>query len=338
MGIGLALARELVELHGGTIQARSDGVGKGSEFIVRLAIARIGARTAPSCALDEGAPPVNIRPYRNIAPVLGARVYVDPAAIVIGRVQIGDDSSIWPTAVVRGDVHSIEIGARTSIQDGSVLHVTHDGPYAPGGRALNVGSDVTVGHRVTLHACTIGNTCLVGMGAVVLDDVVTEDFVMIGAGSVVPPGKRLETRGLYVGSPARRVRDLTQKEIEFFTYSAAHTCKVKDEYLQRDASSIIRACHACCFDRFEHRLRIRLDASPEQERFGGLLHQHAPAGFGASRAGALRPARERRIAFAVGHVVAQRRRADRRRGGIGGIVVLQARRRRVQHQIERRRR
>jgi carbonic anhydrase/acetyltransferase-like protein (isoleucine patch superfamily) len=174
---------------------------------------------------------VNIRTYRNIAPVLGARVYVDPAAIVIGRVKIGDDSSIWPAAVVRGDVHSIEIGARTSIQDGSVLHVTHDGPYSPGGRSLIVGADVTVGHRVTLHACTIGDKCLVGMGSVVLDGVVTEDLVMIGAGSVVPPGKRLETRGLYVGSPARRVRDLTQAELDFFTYSAAQYVQLKNDYL-----------------------------------------------------------------------------------------------------------
>jgi carbonic anhydrase/acetyltransferase-like protein (isoleucine patch superfamily) len=168
----------------------------------------------------------------NIAPTLGARVYVDPSAVVIGKVTIGDDSSVWPTAVIRGDVHSIEIGARTSIQDGSVLHVTHDGPYAPGGRALIIGSDVTVGHRVTLHACTIGNACLIGMGSIVLDNVVIEDFVMIGAGSLVAPGKVLHKGGLYVGSPARRMRDLTEKEIAFLTYSAAHYVKVKDEYLR----------------------------------------------------------------------------------------------------------
>jgi carbonic anhydrase/acetyltransferase-like protein (isoleucine patch superfamily) len=174
---------------------------------------------------------VNIRTYRTFTPVLGARVFVDPTAVVIGRVKIGDDSSIWPTAVVRGDVHNIEIGERTSVQDGSVVHVTHDGPYAPGGRSTIIGSDVTVGHRVTLHACTIGNKCLVGMGSVVLDNVVTEELVMIGAGSVVPPGRRLETRSLYVGSPARKVRDLTQPEIDFFTYSAAHYVHLKDEYL-----------------------------------------------------------------------------------------------------------
>jgi carbonic anhydrase/acetyltransferase-like protein (isoleucine patch superfamily) len=157
---------------------------------------------------------MNIRKYRHWTPVLGARVYVDPAAVVIGRVTIADDSSIWPGAVLRGDVHSISVGARTSIQDGSVLHVTHEGPYAPEGRALIVGSDVTVGHRVTLHACTVGDSCLIGMGSILLDNVVTEDFVMVGAGSVVPPGKRLERAGLYVGSPARRVRELKQSEIE----------------------------------------------------------------------------------------------------------------------------
>lgn len=179
---------------------------------------------------------MTLQTYRNIAPTLGARVYIDPAAVVIGKVSIGDDSSVWPTAVVRGDVNSIEIGARTSIQDGSVLHVTHDGPYAPGGRALYIGSDVTVGHRVTLHACTIGNACLIGMGSILLDNVVTEDFVMIGAGSVVTPGKLLQTGGLYVGSPARRVRELTPKEIAFLTYSAAHYVKVKDEYLKREVT------------------------------------------------------------------------------------------------------
>lgn len=174
---------------------------------------------------------MTVRSFKDFTPVFGARVYVDPAAVVIGRASIGDDSSIWPTAVVRGDVHSIEIGSRTSIQDGSVLHVTHDGPYAPGGRALIVGSDVTVGHRVTLHACTIGNACLIGMGSIILDNVVADDFVMIGAGSVVPPGKHLARGGLYVGSPARRVRELTQRELEFLTYSAAHYVKVKDAYL-----------------------------------------------------------------------------------------------------------
>lgn len=179
---------------------------------------------------------MNIRPYRGVMPTLGARAYVDPSAVVIGKVSIGDDASIWPTAVARGDVHEISIGARTSIQDGCVLHVTHDGPFEPGGRALSIGSDVTVGHRAVLHACTIGNACLVGMGSLILDEVVTEDLVMIGAGAIVTPGKRLTSRGLYVGSPARRVRDLTDREIEFLMYSAAHYVKIKDDYLRAAAT------------------------------------------------------------------------------------------------------
>lgn len=174
---------------------------------------------------------MSIRTYNGVTPTLGARVYVDPAAVVIGRVTIGDDSSIWPTAVLRGDVHEIKVGARTSIQDGSVLHVTHNSEYAPNGRACIVGSDVTVGHRVVLHACTVGNSCLIGMGSVVLDEVIVEDFVILGAGSLVSPGKRLESRGLYVGSPARRVRDLKEQEIAFLSYSAQHYVKLKDEYL-----------------------------------------------------------------------------------------------------------
>lgn len=172
-----------------------------------------------------------VRPYLAFKPVLGARVFIDPSAVVIGKVTLGDDVSIWPTTVVRGDVHSISIGARTNVQDGSILHVTHDGEYAPGGKALVVGTDVTVGHRAILHACTIGNFCLVGMGSIVLDGAVLEDYVMVGAGSVVAPGKRLESRGLYVGSPARRVRDLTARELSFLPYSAANYVKLKDDYL-----------------------------------------------------------------------------------------------------------
>lgn len=175
--------------------------------------------------------PMNLRPYRNRLPTLGDRVFIDPSAVVIGEVRLADDVSIWPTAVVRGDVHRISIGARSNVQDGSVLHVTHDGVYAPGGRPLVIGTDVTVGHRAVLHACTLGDFCLVGMGAIVLDGAVLEDRVMVGAGSVVAPGKRLETGGLYVGSPARRVRDLTARELEFLPYSAAQYVKLKDEYL-----------------------------------------------------------------------------------------------------------
>jgi carbonic anhydrase/acetyltransferase-like protein (isoleucine patch superfamily) len=174
----------------------------------------------------------SLRPYLGISPTLGERVFVDPSAVVIGKVTLGDDVSIWPNAVIRGDVQTISVGARTSIQDGSVLHVTSPNPAYPQGLPLIVGSDVTVGHSVTLHACTISNFCLIGMGSVVLDAVHTEEFVMVGAGSVVTPRTRLTTMGLYVGNPARRMRDLKESEIETIKHSAKHYVKVKDNYLR----------------------------------------------------------------------------------------------------------
>ena len=172
-----------------------------------------------------------IRPWEGILPRLGARVYVDPQSCVIGRVALGDDASIWPMAVARGDVNTITVGARTSVQDGAVLHVTHDGPYTPGGLALVVGDDVTIGHRAVLHACTIGSRCLIGMGCIVLDGAVVEDEVMIGAGAVVPPRRRLPARTLWVGNPARQLRLLTERELDSLRYSALHYVKVKDAYL-----------------------------------------------------------------------------------------------------------
>jgi carbonic anhydrase/acetyltransferase-like protein (isoleucine patch superfamily) len=174
----------------------------------------------------------NLRLFNGIRPILGERVYIDPAATVIGNVRLDDDVSIWPGAVIRGDVNSIAVGARSSVQDGCVLHVTHDGPFSPGGIPLIVGTDVTVGHRTVLHACTIGNFVLVGMGSILLDGVVVEDHCLIGAGSLVSPGKRLTSGGLYVGTPARRARELTESEIQWLRYSAAHYVRLKDEYLK----------------------------------------------------------------------------------------------------------
>ena len=175
--------------------------------------------------------PGAVRGYLGIRPTLGARVYVDPQAAVIGRVTLGDDVSIWPMAVLRGDVHTIRLGDRSNVQDGSVLHVTHDGPYSPGGLPLVIGADVTVGHHVVLHACTLGDRVLVGMGAIVLDGAVVEDEVIIGAGAVVPPGKRLPARTLWLGNPARRARALSAREIEQFAYLARHYVRLKDGYL-----------------------------------------------------------------------------------------------------------
>jgi carbonic anhydrase/acetyltransferase-like protein (isoleucine patch superfamily) len=173
-----------------------------------------------------------IRTYRGIRPRLGQGVYVDPSAQLIGDVQLGDDVSLWPMAVVRGDVNRIVIGARSNVQDGSVLHVTHDGPYSPGGADLQIGEDVTIGHGVILHACRIGNRCLIGMGARVLDQAVLEDEVFIAAGSLVAPGKRLRSGYLYRGSPAREARPLSAQEIAQLKYSAEHYVRIKNNYLE----------------------------------------------------------------------------------------------------------
>lgn len=177
-----------------------------------------------------------IRTFDGHTPKLGEGVLVDEQGLVIGDVVLGDDSSVWPSAVVRGDIHRIRIGARTSIQDGTVMHVTHAGPYNPDGFPTIVGDDVTVGHNVTLHGCTIGDRVLVGMGAVVLDGAVVEAEVVIAAGALVPPGKRLESGYLYVGSPVKQARPLTEEERSFFEYSAASYVRLKNRHLEQGAT------------------------------------------------------------------------------------------------------
>tara|TARA_Y100000296_G_scaffold68398_2_gene81570 strand:- start:4031 stop:4609 length:579 start_codon:yes stop_codon:yes gene_type:complete len=174
---------------------------------------------------------MNVRGFRDWQPVLGDRVFVDPSAVVLGDVELGDDCSVWPGAIIRGDMHRIRIGDRTSVQDGSVLHITHAGPFNPDGYPLTIGDDVTIGHKVLLHGCSIGSRVLVGMGSIVMDGAVVEDEVIIGAGSLVPANRTLESGYLYMGSPAKQVRALTDKEREFFTYSAANYVRLKDQHL-----------------------------------------------------------------------------------------------------------
>ena len=175
---------------------------------------------------------MNIRPYRGQLPRLGENVYIDPAAVVIGDVELGDDASLWPFVVARGDVNRIRIGARTNIQDGAVLHVTHDGPYSPGGFPLLVGADVTVGHGAILHACTIEDACLIGMHATVLDGARVSKHAMVGAGALVSPGKIVGAGELWLGNPARCVRKLSESQIEQLYYSAKHYVRLKNEYLE----------------------------------------------------------------------------------------------------------
>ena len=173
---------------------------------------------------------MTIRSFKDKVPDIHKSAFIDDTAVVIGDVTIGEDSSLWPMTVARGDVHSIKIGARTNIQDACVLHVTHDGEFTPGGFPLIIGDDVTVGHRVTLHACTVGNLCLIGMSATIMDGAVIEDKVIVGAGSLVSPGKKLDSGYLYVGSPVKRVRELNEKEIEGLKYSAEHYVHLKDQH------------------------------------------------------------------------------------------------------------
>lgn len=174
---------------------------------------------------------MNIRSYQGITPRLGMNVYVDPVACVIGDVAIGDDTSLWPCAVARGDVNAITIGARTNVQDGAVLHVTHDGEYTPGGFALRIGDDVTIGHGAIVHACTVMDACLIGMNATVLDGAIVNRHSMIGAGAVVAPGKIVGEGELWVGNPARCVRRLTSVQIEQLYYSARHYVELKNRFL-----------------------------------------------------------------------------------------------------------
>ena len=171
-----------------------------------------------------------IRSFEGITPVIGASTFIDETAVVIGNVTIGEDSSVWPTTVIRGDVNRITIGDRTSIQDGSVLHVNHDAEYNPGGDPLSVGNDVTVGHKVMLHGCTIEDRCLIGMSSTILDKVVIESNTMIGAGSLVSPGKVLEGGYLYVGVPARQIRKLTDEELAYLDYAADFYAQLKTRH------------------------------------------------------------------------------------------------------------
>jgi len=172
-------------------------------------------------------------PFLDTAPVIGERVFLHPSCQVIGDVRMGNDSSVWCNTVLRGDVNRIVIGSGTNVQDLTMGHVSHKTPEKPGGSPLLVGDHVTIGHAVILHGCTIGNECLIGMGSIIMDEVLIPDRVMIAAGSLVTPGKELQTGMLYVGRPANILRALTEEEIAYLKYSAVHYMKLKDNYLKR---------------------------------------------------------------------------------------------------------
>jgi len=181
----------------------------------------------------------SIREFKHKFPVISPSVYLDDSAVVIGDVTLGEDVSVWPMAVIRGDVSSITIGAQTNVQDGCILHVSHAGDYSAHSHPLVIGTGVTLGHRAVVHGCTVGDYCLVGIGAIIMDDAVLEDYVMLGAGSLVPAGKRLISGYLYLGAPAKQIRPLTDSEKAFLRYSSAHYVTLKNTYLAAQKSPTI---------------------------------------------------------------------------------------------------
>jgi len=173
---------------------------------------------------------MSIRPFHGHEPVLEEGVFIDPTAVVIGDVTLGRDVSIWPGAIVRGDVNFIHMGEETNIQDGAVLHVTHRSERNPEGYPLIIGAGVTVGHKAVLHGARIGDLCLIGMAALVMDGAVIEDRVMVGAGALVPPGKRLQSGYLYVGSPVRPARILRDEELQYLIDSKDAYVRLKQQH------------------------------------------------------------------------------------------------------------
>ena len=174
---------------------------------------------------------MTIRKYKDFEPNIDSTAYVDQNSIIIGDVTIGSESSIWPMTVARGDVQKIVIGERTNIQDGSILHVTSDNTLTPGGAPLLIGNDVTIGHGVILHACTIEDKCLIGIGSIILDGAIIESNSMLAAGSLVSPNKIIESGMLYKGSPAKPVRKLTRKELEYISFSSKHYVKTMKQHI-----------------------------------------------------------------------------------------------------------
>lgn len=170
--------------------------------------------------------------FKHYKPKIAKKVFVAPSADLIGRVTIGKDSSIWFGVIIRADVNAVEIGKRTSIQDGSMIHVTHyKAADKNGGHKTIVGDDVTVGHKVVLHGCTIEDACLIGMSATILDGAVIGKESIVGAGALVTGGKVFPPRSLILGSPAKVVRELTDDEVASLYASAKRYVSFKDEYL-----------------------------------------------------------------------------------------------------------
>ena len=181
--------------------------------------------------MENDHPGASIISFGGHTPRIDPSAFIAPGCRIIGDVEIGPDASIWYNCVIRADVNRIRIGARTNVQDGTIIHVTHDGTYTPGGFPTIIGADVTIGHAAVIHACTIEDLCLIGMHATVLDGAVVKKHGFVGAGAVVSPGKTVGEGELWLGNPARCVRKLSDRQIEQLAYSAQHYVKLKNEYL-----------------------------------------------------------------------------------------------------------
>lgn len=178
-----------------------------------------------------------LAPYRHETPRLGEHVFCHPAATIIGRVELGDDVSLWCNTVLRGDMNVIRIGAGSNLQDGVLGHVSGPHRDAPDGAPLIVGARVSVGHGAILHGCTIGDDCLIGIGAIVLDRASIGFGAVVGAGSLVPEGKTLEGGWLYLGTPVRAIRRVTSDEIAANHARIERYIALKNDYLRSGSCS-----------------------------------------------------------------------------------------------------
>jgi gamma-carbonic anhydrase len=171
-------------------------------------------------------PHMHILPYKGIYPTIDPTAYIAPGAVVVGDVTIGAQSSVWFGCVLRGDVNVIRIGARTNIQDGTIVHVTK------GGQGTHIGDDVTIGHMALLHDCTLDNHSFIGMKAVIIDKARVESFAMVGAGALVTQNKIVQSGQLWVGNPAKYWRDLKPEERAEIEERAKHYVRLGTEYLK----------------------------------------------------------------------------------------------------------
>jgi carbonic anhydrase/acetyltransferase-like protein (isoleucine patch superfamily) len=173
--------------------------------------------------------PALIRPHHGITPTIAPDAFVAETAVIIGDVVIGEQASIWYGCVLRGDGNFIRVGARTNIQDGTIVHVNHEREGAAGTRTI-IGADITIGHMALIHACTLEDGCFIGMQACVMDGAVVESGAMVAAGALVTPGKRVKRGELWGGSPAKPMRKLTESELKYFGYTVAHYLEMAESY------------------------------------------------------------------------------------------------------------